>query len=106
MPSSSRVRARGRVVSNDEGQAPICGLGPRRARQRLLSGLLFPEGDHTWDLPLGPHLVDFRLEVVDVLFDEVGEAPLLEQVLAHGLARPALDAGLGLALVPPAAVPA
>src|SRR5712692_809353 len=51
------------------------------------------------NLPLLPHLVDLLLEVLQVLLDEVGEAALLQEVLAHGLARPPLDDRLGLAVV-------
>src|SRR2546428_6098353 len=42
------------------------GLVLRRDRER----------DHTGNEPLGPHLVDLVLEVLDVLFGEVREAPL------------------------------
>src|SRR6266508_2022417 len=103
MPSSSLSSLEEGWWKTAEGQARAVRPGPRRG-QRLLPGLFLPEGNHAGDLPLGPHLVDLGLEIVDVLFDEVGEAPLLEQVLAHGLTRPALDDGLGLAVVPHDAV--
>src|SRR6185295_14530199 len=51
------------------------------------------------NLPLLPHLVDLGLEVPEVLLGEVREPSLLEQVLAHGLAGPAVDDRLGLAVV-------
>ena len=41
----------------------------------------------------------FAWKYVEVLLGEVGEAALLQEVLAHRLARPALDDGLGLAVV-------
>src|SRR6266850_4694203 len=44
------------------------------------------ERDHSRDEPLGPHLVDLRLEVLDVLVDEVREAALPLEVLVHRLA--------------------
>src|SRR5262249_43044200 len=83
--------------------------GPERALllprfRRCLLRLLLPERDHAGDLPLGPHLVDLALEVLEVLLGEVGEPALLQEVLAHGLARPSLEEGLGLAIVPHDAV--
>src|SRR2546428_7469175 len=75
------------------------GARPSTATEWLLPRCLCPERDHSGDLPLVPHLVDLGLKVLEILLDEVREAPLLEQVLAHGLARPALDDGLGLAVV-------
>ena len=60
------------------------------------SGLAFGgEGDDAGDPPLLPACVDFVLEHFDVVFGEVGEAALAEQVVADGLA-PADAAGDGL----------
>src|SRR5437762_12320413 len=67
--------------------------------QRRLRRLQAAEGHDRRDLPLLPHLVDLLLEVLEVLLGEVGEPALLQEVLAHGLARPPLDEGLGLAVV-------
>src|SRR5438093_150552 len=44
------------------------------------------ERDHAGDEPVGPHLVDLRLEVLDVFVDEVREAALSLQVLVDRLA--------------------
>src|SRR5256885_11085227 len=44
------------------------------------------ERDHAGDEPLGPHLVDLRLEVLDILIDEVREPALPAQVLDDRLA--------------------
>src|SRR5713226_3916960 len=86
-----------------KGQAPPRrGMrpGPASPERWLLLHRKFPaERDHARDLPLLPHLVHPLLEVPEVLFREVGEAALLEQVLPHGLARLALNDGLGLAVV-------
>src|SRR5262245_65832227 len=80
----------------------------RRTRSQmaggLLRGLLLPEGDHSRDLPLVPHLVHLCLEVPEVLFREMCEASLLQQVFAHRLSRTALDDGLRLAVMPHDAV--
>src|SRR5204862_5062498 len=43
-------------------------------------------GDHARNEPLGPHLVDLRLEVLDILVDEVREPALPAQVLDDRLA--------------------
>ncbi len=41
-------------------------------------GLHFcPERDHTRDQPLFPHLIDFTLEVIDIIFGKVRESSLL-----------------------------
>src|SRR5713101_8249491 len=74
--------------------------GPRwMNRGGLLAGRGLLERDDTRNLPLVPHLVHLGLEVLEVFLGEVGEAALLEQVLAHGLPRPTLHDGLGLAIV-------
>src|SRR5256885_14765660 len=74
--------------------------GPRwMNRGGLLAGRGLLERDNTGNLPVVPHLVHLGLEVLEVFLDEVGEAALLEQVLAHGLARAALHDGLGLSVV-------
>src|SRR6266849_6988344 len=92
---------------------PLCRQIRNRAKPRTLSARAWPPGegepllcrdlpaerDHAWDLPRVPHRVDLLLEVLKVLFREVGEAALLEQVLAHRLARATLHDGLGLAVV-------
>src|SRR2546427_4551598 len=44
-------------------------------------------------------VVDLGLEVGQVLLGEVGEAALLQEVLAHGLAGPAVHERLRLAVV-------
>src|SRR5881628_2191380 len=72
--------------------------------QRRLGCLQTAEGHDGRDLPLLPHLVDLLLEVLEVLLGEVREAALLQEVLAHGLALPPFDEGLGLAVVPHLAV--
>src|SRR5579875_748324 len=61
-------------------------LGARLHRGGLLLGLAQHalEGGHAGDLPLLPHLVDHLLDVGDVLVDQVGEAALPHEVLAHG----------------------
>src|SRR5258708_21649452 len=76
---------------------------PNVPRLRPLRGLLFVkrslvdledrlvlrrdgERDHARDEPLGPHLVDGRLEVLDVLVEEVGEPALPLQVFVDRLA--------------------
>src|SRR5258708_18911870 len=76
---------------------------PNVPRWRPLRGLLFVkrslvdlqdrlvlrrdrERDHARDEPLGPHLVDLVLEVLDVLVGEVREAALALQVLEDRLA--------------------
>src|SRR5262249_19083300 len=68
-------------------------------RQRRLRLVQTPERHHGRNLPLVPHLVHLRLEVIEVLLDEVGEPPLLQEVLADWLARTTLDERLGLAVV-------
>src|SRR5206468_11574035 len=68
-------------------------------RQRRLRLVQTPERHHRRNLPFLPHLVHLCLEVVEILLDEVGEPPLLEEVLAHRLAWPPLDDRLGLAVV-------
>src|SRR2546422_4376200 len=74
--------------------------GPRwMNRGGLLAGRGLLERDNTRDLPRVPHLVHLGLEVLEVFLGKVGEAALLEQVLAHGLPRPTLHDGLGLAVV-------
>src|SRR5438132_9247619 len=71
--------------------------GPRwMNRGGLLAGRGLLERDNTGNLPVVPHLVHLGLEVLEVFLDGVGEAALLEQVLAHRLARAALHDGLGL----------
>src|SRR5947199_10553635 len=90
-----------------ERAGPRPGPGPgltrrRTERSRATSGWLLDlqrrpgclqtaEGHDGRDLPLLPHLVDLLLEVLEVLLGEVREAALLQEVLAHGLARPPLD---------------
>src|SRR3984893_10420847 len=74
--------------------------GPRwMNRDGLLGRRGPPERDDTRNLPLVPHLVHLGLEVLEILLGEVSEAALLEQVLAHGLARAAFHDGLGLAVM-------
>src|SRR5262245_65967385 len=68
-------------------------------RQRRLRLVQTPEWHDGWDLPLVPHLVHLCLEVVEILLDEVGEPPLLQEVLADRLACTTLDDRLGLAVV-------
>src|SRR6266850_5205950 len=68
-------------------------------RQRRLRRVQTPERYHRRNLPLLPHLVDLRLEVVEILLDEVREPPLLQEILAHRLAGAPLDDRLGLAVV-------
>src|SRR3989454_12094256 len=113
--SFRRARLQSWLRPKTERAGPRPGPGPgltrrRTERSRATSGWLLDlqgrlgclqtaEGHDGRDLPLLPHLVDLLLEVLQILLDEMGEAPLLEQVLAHGLARPPLDEGLGLAVV-------
>src|SRR5215475_9002732 len=90
------------------GSLPLIGTrgraGPRALRCGSDGPLLLPEGDDAGNLPLVPHLVHLRLEVLEVLLGEVGEAALLEQVFPYRFARPAFGDGLGLAIVPNDAV--
>src|SRR5207249_5241583 len=44
------------------------------------------EWDHARDEPVGPHLVDLRLEVLHVLVDEVREPALALEIFVHRLA--------------------
>src|SRR3954468_325316 len=53
---------------------------------------LLLERNDSWHYPLVPHLVDLALEIIDVIVGEVGEATLLEQVVANG---EALHAAVG-----------
>src|ERR1043165_97217 len=59
--------------------------------ERCLRCVQPTEGHDARDLPLVPLLVDLRLEIGEILFGEVREPSLLEEVLPHGLARPPLD---------------
>src|SRR5262249_25675587 len=99
-----------RRLLNTKGPGPLSGspalLRARRRsqkgiqllrRQRRLRLVQTPERHHGRNLPLVPHLVHLRLEVIEVLLDEVGEPPLLQEVLADWLARTTLDERLGLA---------
>src|SRR5881409_3164565 len=82
--------------SGEEEQQAIPAL---LRRQRRLRRVEATERHHRRNLPLLPHLVDLRLEVIEVLLDEVGESPLLQEVLAHRLPGASLDDRLGLAVV-------
>src|SRR3972149_11588306 len=90
------------TIQQKKGPSPrSVGLGPAARSGMVPSGLglgLLSEGGHGGDLP-GPHLVHLGLEVRQVFLGEVGEAALLQEVLPHGLARPPLHHGLGLAVV-------
>src|SRR2546425_6374184 len=61
-----------------------------RLRRRLVLLQFLPEGNDARDQPLLPHIIDLRLEVVDVVVGEVREAPLSQQVVSHRLALGAL----------------
>src|SRR5215470_19640796 len=73
--------------------------GPRRYRGRLLRSTFLPERDNARNFPFVPHLVDLLLEVREIFLGKVGEPALLEQVLAHGLARAPFGDRLGLSVV-------
>src|SRR5260370_759052 len=66
-----RKRARPRTLPR--------GPGPRGEGEPLLGRGLPAARDPAWDLPRVPHRVELLLEVLKVLFREVGEAALLEQ---------------------------
>src|SRR3954464_11273328 len=53
---------------------------------------LLLERNDSWHYPLVPHLIDLALEIIDVVVGEVGEAALLEQVVAN---REPLHAAVG-----------
>src|SRR5437588_11084284 len=64
------------------GRWRYLGYGGRIHRRPSLD----PEREHARDEPLVPLLVHAPLKELVVLVGEVGETPLLGQVLAHGLA--------------------
>src|SRR5437667_2039344 len=93
----AQAEGRGQVGG---GFTPTAGRRPDvpTATQSFRSGWravffhLLAERYHARNHPLVPGLVDLVLEVGDVVVGEVGEAPLLEQVVAH---RQALEAAVG-----------
>src|SRR6266545_579284 len=81
------------ILGPKRGDVQLRGLRFLVQRLRLLvdleDGLILRrhgERDHPWDEPVRPHLVDLRLEVLDVLVDEVCETTLPLEVLVDGLA--------------------
>src|SRR5438067_429308 len=71
-------------ASGERATAPLC----RRPVFRQLRS----ERDHAGNQPLGPHLVDLALEVIEVVVGEVREPPLAQQVVAD---RRPLQAAFG-----------
>ena len=50
---------------------------PRSLSGRRVGLHFCPERDHTGNQPLSPHLIDFTLEVIDIIFGKVRESSLL-----------------------------
>src|SRR5215470_1293836 len=69
-----------------------CGLRRSGGCRRRIACDLLVERDHSRNQPFVPHLIDLRLEVVDVIVVEVSEPPLPEKVVAH---RRSLQAAVG-----------
>src|SRR5262245_36300469 len=98
---------------NTKGPGPVSGIPalpaksveeePRAIRllrrQRRSRRVQTAERHDGGNLPLVPLLVDFGLEVRQVLLREVREPALLQQILAHRLAGASFDDRLGLAVV-------